>query len=54
MSIAPEDVFIEQCKEVFSSFDLDGNGRVTPYILGQVMKQYGWSTQPYELVVRMF
>ena len=51
--MAPEDAFIEQCKDVFSSFDLDGNGRITPYIIGQVMKNYGWTTiQPYELVVR--
>ena len=50
--MAPEDAFIEQCKDVFSSLDLDRNGRITPYILGQVFKQYGWSTvQHYELVV---
>ena len=52
--MAPEDAFIEQCKDVFASFDLDGNGRITPYIIGQVMKQYGWTTiQPYELVVSL-
>ena len=51
--MAPEDAFIEQCKDVFASFDLDGNGRITPYIIGQVMKNFGWTTiQHYELVVR--
>ena len=43
----------EQCKDVFASFDLDGNGRITPCIIGQVMKKYGWTVQPYELVVRI-
>ena len=33
--------------------DLDKNGRITPYIVGQVMKQYGWNLKPYELVVRV-
>ena len=50
-TMAPEDAFIEQCKDVFSSMDLDKNGRITPYIVGQVMKQYGWNPKPYELVV---
>ena len=50
--MATEDALIQQCKDVFASFDLDENGRITPYIIGQVMKKYGWTVQPYELVVR--
>ena len=42
-----------QCKDVFTSLDLDENGRITPYIIGQVMKKYGWTVQPYELVVSL-
>ena len=47
------DPFVAQCKDVFDSLDLDKNGMITPYILGQAFKKYGWKTiQPYELVVR--
>ena len=46
------DPFVAQCKDVFDSLDLDKNGMITPYILGQAFKKYGWKTiQPYELVV---
>ena len=50
--MAPEDAWEEQCKDLFHSFDLDGNGRITPYIIGQVMKKQGWTVQPFELVVK--
>ena len=46
-----EEAFVQLCKDVFTSMDLDKNGRITPYIVGQVMKQYGWNPKPYELVV---
>ena len=51
--MAPEDAWEEQCKDLFHSFDLDGNGRITPYIIGQVMKKQGWTVQPFELVVEL-
>ena len=50
---AEEEAFVQLCKDVFSSMDLDKNGRITPYIVGQVMKQYGWNLKPYELVVSL-
>ena len=49
---APEDPFIEQCKAIFTSMDLDGDGRLTPFILGKVMKQFGWTVDRFDLVVR--
>ena len=48
-----EDVFVKQCEDMFASFDLDGNGRLTPYVLGQVFKKYGWNIPKFELVVRI-
>ena len=50
---AEEEAFVQLCKDVFASMDLDKNGRITPYIVGQVMKQYGWNLKPYELVVSL-
>ena len=50
---APEDPFIEQCRAIFTSMDLDGDGRLTPYVLGKVMKQFGWTVDRFDLVVNL-